>query len=161
MTLSPKPLRGYTSAERKEMPVHTGVMLYFPDALCAIARVSQKSNEKHNPGEPLGWQRGKSTDQTDCVARHLLTPNATDPDSGELELAHSGWRILAQIQLAEEKRLVAAGIRPLSGVVPVEPDSSPVPRHGAVGTRSGLGMRPCGCPVSYAPGQHHHSCAEA
>lgn len=111
-----KPLRAYTSAERKAMPVHTGVMLYFPDALAAVARVSKKGNDKHNPGEPLHWARGKSMDQSDCVARHMLTPEATDPDSGEPERAHAAWRVLADLQIAEEKRLVAAGIMPLSGI---------------------------------------------
>lgn len=110
-------LREYTSTERKQMPIHTGVMLYFPDGLAAVARVSKKGNDKHNPGEPLHWAREKSTDQTDCVGRHMLTPTAVDADSGELELAHAAWRILAELQLAEEKRLIAAGIRPLSGVV--------------------------------------------
>ena len=110
-------LREYTSAERKEMPVHTGAMLYFPDALAAISRVSKKGNDKHNPGEPLRWSRHKSTDQSDCVARHMLTPDAIDSDSGEQERAHAAWRILADLQLAEEKRLIAAGIKPLSGVV--------------------------------------------
>lgn len=112
-----RPLREYTSAERKEMPVHTGVMLYFPDALTAIARVSKKGNDKHNPGEPLHWSRHKSTDQSNCMARHMLTPDAIDPDSGERERAHAAWRVLADLQLAEEKRLIAAGIKPLSGVV--------------------------------------------
>ena len=110
-------LRDYTSAERKDMPIHTGVMLYFPDALAAVSRVSKAGNNKHNPGEPLHWARGKSTDQTDCLARHMLTLDAKDPDSGETERAHVAWRALADLQLAEEKRLVAAGIRPLSGVV--------------------------------------------
>jgi hypothetical protein len=111
-------LRNYTSAERKAAPVHTGVMLYFPDALMAIARHSKKANDKHNPGEPLHWARAKSTDQTDAAARHLLTPNAIDPDTGEIELVGAAWRTLAELQLAEEKRLAAAGIRPLSGIVP-------------------------------------------
>lgn len=114
----PKPvLREYTSEERKTMPVHKGVMGYFPDALASVARVSFKGNQKHNPGEPLHWARQKSSDHGDCAARHLMTPNAVDPDSGEIELAHAAWRILAELQLAEEKRLVAAGIKPLSGVV--------------------------------------------
>lgn len=110
-------LREYTSAERKAMPVLTGVAHYFPDAQAAKARVSMKGNEKHNPGQPLHWSRGKSTDHLDCAGRHLLTPYNIDPDSGELELAHAAWRLDAALQEAEEKRLVALGIRPLSGVV--------------------------------------------
>lgn len=109
-------LRDYTSAERKAMPVVTGVLHYFPDAIAAIARVSKKGNDKHNPGEPLHWARGKSNDHADSLGRHLLTPGAVDPDSGEDERAHRAWRDLADLQLAEEKRLLALGIRPLSGV---------------------------------------------
>ena len=112
----PKPLREYTSAERKAMPIASGVLAYFPDALAAVSRVSKKGNDKHNPGEPLHWSRGKSKDHDDCVVRHLLTPNAIDPDSGEVELAHAAWRLLAQLQLVEEKRLTLIGIKPLSGV---------------------------------------------
>lgn len=111
-------LRLKTSAERKAEPIHSGVLMYFPDALAAVARVSKAGNDKHNPGEPLHWARGKSTDQMDCVTRHSLTPEAVDPDSGELELAHMVWRGLAQLQLAEEKRLAQAGIHSYSGITP-------------------------------------------
>jgi hypothetical protein len=111
-----RPLREYTSAERKAIPIASGVLAYFPDAIAAVARVSKRGNDKHNPGEPLHWSRGKSSDHGDCAVRHMLTPDAIDPDSGEMERAHAAWRLLADLQLAEEKRLVAAGIKPLSGV---------------------------------------------
>lgn len=112
------PLRDRNSAERKAEPVHSGVMLYFPDALAAVARISKAGNDKHNPGEPLHWARGKSTDHMDCLARHALTPAAIDPDSGEYEQAQVVWRGLAKLQLMEEERLAKAGIRPYSGIVP-------------------------------------------
>lgn len=111
-------LRSKTSAERKAEPIHSGVQMYFPDALAAVSRVSKGGNDKHNPGEPLHWARGKSMDQMDCLTRHTLTSEAVDPDSGEVELAHAAWRCLAQLQLIEEKRLAAAGIMPYSGIVP-------------------------------------------
>ena len=114
----PKVLQPKTSAERKGEPIHSGVLMYFPDALAAVARVSKVGNDKHNPGEPLHWARGKSTDQMDCLIRHALTPEEIDPDSGEIEMAHTVWRALAQLQLLEEKRLAAAGIKPYSGIVP-------------------------------------------
>lgn len=111
-------LRELNSAERKEAPVATGVLQYFPDAIMAVARVSKKANVKHNgPTAPLGWTRNISNDHIDSEARHLLAPGATDPDSGESERAHKAWRALADLQIAEEKRLIAAGIKPLSGVV--------------------------------------------
>lgn len=115
--LSPS-LREYTSAERKEIPLHTIMAQYFPDAFAALARHSKKNNDKHNPGEPLHWSRNKSSDHLECAARHLLTPNAIDPVSGETELVAAFWRLGAAVQLQEEKRLVAVGIRPLSGIVP-------------------------------------------
>lgn len=109
-------LREYTSAERKAMPIDAGCIRYFPDALAAIARVSAKGNEKHNPGEPLHWSRDKSNDHAECVTRHRLTPDAIDPESNETHRAHAAWRLMADLQIAEEKRLIAARIKPLSGV---------------------------------------------
>lgn len=110
-------LRDRNNVERKGEPVHSGVLMYFPDALAAIARVSKAGNDKHNPGEPLHWAREKSTDHMNCLVRHSLTPDAVDPETQEPELAQAAWRALAQLQLMEEKRLVAAGVRPYSGVV--------------------------------------------
>lgn len=115
--MHPKPLREYTSAERKEMPVQTVMAEYFPDAFAALARHSKKANDKHNPGEPMHWARKKSTDHLNCAGRHLLTPDSKDPDTGEIEAVCLLWRAAAYVQLFEEKRLVKAGIKPLSGVV--------------------------------------------
>jgi len=109
-------LRGYTSAERKEIPMQEVLAEYFPDAFAAVSRHSKKANDKHNPGEPMHWARNKSTDHLNCAVRHLATPDAIDPDTGEIELVGATWRCLAALQLREEKRLIAAGIRPLSGV---------------------------------------------
>jgi hypothetical protein len=111
-------LRDKTSAERKAEPIHSGVLMYFPDALAAVARLSKAGNDKHNPGEPLHWARGKSTDQMDCAVRHVLTPEAIDPETGEPELVAAAWRLLAQLQLLEEKRNAARGVRSYSGVTP-------------------------------------------
>jgi hypothetical protein len=81
-------------------------MRYFPDALAAVARLSKAGNDKHNPGEPLHWSREKSTDHGDCIARHQMTFDQIDPESGEYHAAGVAWRALAQLQLLEEaKRL--------------------------------------------------------
>lgn len=115
------PLRGYTSAERKDMPVHILLAEYFPDAIAAVSRHALKANVKHNgPDAPMRWDREKSTDHLNCATRHLMTPDAIDPDTKEIELVGAAWRCLAALQLREEKRLVKAGILPLSGVVPKE-----------------------------------------
>lgn len=77
------------SAERKTYPVHGGVLAYFPSALARVAHHSYVSNEKHNPGLPLHWSRGKSDDHLDAAARHLL----------EGDLVGLAWRALAALQL--------------------------------------------------------------
>lgn len=109
-------LRHKNSQERKGDPIYSGCIMYFPDALAAISRVSVSGNIKHNPGEPLHWARGKSMDQLDAAVRHTITPEVVDEETGEVELAQAGWRILAQLQLSEEKRLIGLGIMPYSGV---------------------------------------------
>ncbi len=90
---------------RKDEPVTTGVLDYFPLAIKALARLSKKGNDKHNPGEPLHWSREKSGDHADCIGRHLLDRGKVDPESGELHDVALAWRALANLQLAEEKRL--------------------------------------------------------
>lgn len=93
------------SAERKGTPITTGVFDYFPLAMAAVARISKKGNDKHNPGQPLHWARNKSTDHADCIPRHLIDRGTIDPDSGELHEACLAWRALAMLELAEEARL--------------------------------------------------------
>lgn len=87
----------HTAKGRKEHPVASGVLDYFPDALVAVARVSFKGNEQHNPGEPLHWARGKSTDEADALIRHFLQRGSLD-DDGELHSAKMAWRALALLQ---------------------------------------------------------------
>ena len=91
-----------TSKERKETPVFSGVLQYFPDAINAVARQSWAGNEKHNPGEPLHWAREKSSDHMDCAIRHMMTPNEVDPETGGTHLVAAAWRVLAALQLQQE-----------------------------------------------------------
>lgn len=93
------------SQQRKETPIWSGLLRYFPDACAAVARLSYKANEKHNPGEPMHWSREKSNDHGDCLVRHQMEPEAIDPETGETHAAAVAWRALAQLQLIEEKRL--------------------------------------------------------
>lgn len=44
---------------RKEHPVFSGVIKYFPDAIMMLANVSWRGNEQHHPGTPLHWDRTK------------------------------------------------------------------------------------------------------
>ena len=96
------------SAARKRVPLTTGCLDYFPDALKAVARLSLIGNDKHNPGEPLHWSREKSADHADCITRHM-TDRGTVDDDGELHEVKVAWRALAQCQIAEEERLAKTG----------------------------------------------------
>lgn len=90
---------------RKEHPVFTGVLMYFPDAIAAVSHVSKLGNDQHNPGQPLHWAREKSTDQMDTATRHLMdhgVGNTKDTD-GAYHLAKAAWRILAELQLTIER----------------------------------------------------------
>lgn len=82
---------------RKEHPVASGVLDYFPDALVAVSNVSWKGNEQHNPGEPLHWAREKSTDEADTMIRHFLQRGSLDTD-GIRHTAKMAWRALALLQ---------------------------------------------------------------
>jgi hypothetical protein len=82
---------------RKEMPIARGLFDYFPLACAAVAHVSFKANEQHNPGQPMHWARGKSTDHADCIARHLIERGAID-DDGLRHSAKLAWRALANLQ---------------------------------------------------------------
>ncbi len=101
------------SAERKGLPLCTGVFDYFPAALAEVAKLSKFGNDKHNPGEPLHHARGKSMDHADCILRHLVDRGTIDPDTGFLHDVAVAWRALAQLQEALEARgaPVARGAR--------------------------------------------------
>jgi hypothetical protein len=60
------------SAARKEFPVFSGFIKYFPAAIAGAARHSRRGNDKHNPGQELHHARGKSIDHSDCIPRHAI-----------------------------------------------------------------------------------------
>ncbi len=84
-------------SERKDMPVFSGVLKYFPDALLEVSKVSKAGNDQHNPGKPLHWDRSKSTDEADALVRHLLDAGKLDTD-GIRHSAKVAWRALAHLQ---------------------------------------------------------------
>lgn len=86
-----------TVEERKALPIASGVLDYFPDALLAIAEVSRVGNEQHHPGEPLHWDKSKSTDEADALMRHLIDRGTVDTD-GLRHTAKVAWRALALLQ---------------------------------------------------------------
>lgn len=96
------------SKTRKGIPLARGCLDYFPDAIAAVAALSQAGNDKHNPGQPLHWSREKSSDHADCIVRHLLERGTVDPEDGILHDVKVAWRALALCQLALEQKQVPA-----------------------------------------------------
>lgn len=83
--------------ERKGMPIFSGVLKYFPNALLEISKVSKAGNDQHNPGQPLHWDKSKSKDEADALVRHLLDSGTLDTD-GVRHTAKVAWRALALLE---------------------------------------------------------------
>lgn len=83
--------------KRKQMPVYSGVLKYFPDAIAEVAKVSWAGNQQHHPNKPLHWDRNKSTDELDALTRHLIEAGKIDTD-GMRHSAKVAWRALANLQ---------------------------------------------------------------
>ncbi len=99
----------YDEQNRKEMPVFSGVLKYFPDAIREVAKTSWIGNQQHHPNKPLHWDRSKSGDELDALTRHLMEAGEIDTDL----IRHSAkvaWRALANLQ----KELEENGEAPLS-----------------------------------------------
>jgi hypothetical protein len=101
------------SKERKEYPLFSGCLKYFPAALAGVSNLSKIGNDKHNPGQELFHARNLSTDHTDCLIRHLLDTSdllaalerGEDVDKEQilLEVSSLAWRALAFSQQLHEK----------------------------------------------------------
>ena len=92
---------------RKGVPIATGCIDYFPDAIAAIAELSRIGNDKHNPGQPLHWSRNKSNDHPNCLMRHFIERGKWD-ETSDPRVRHStqmAWRALAILQLEIEAEL--------------------------------------------------------
>jgi len=89
---------------RKQTPIYSGVLAYFPAALAEVARCSFAGNEQHNPGTPLHWDRAKSGDELDALMRHLRdhADGIVFDDDGITHLTKVAWRALAALQKQQE-----------------------------------------------------------
>ena len=92
------------AAERKCIPITSGVLDYFPLAIAEVAKASYAGNQQHHEGSALHWDKSKSTDHSDCISRHLIDRGKVDSD-GIKHSAKLAWRALAllQIELETEK----------------------------------------------------------
>lgn len=57
---------------RKNTPLLTGCLAYFPAALAGVAQLSKRGSEKYNPGAPMHHDREHSRDHGNCLLRHLM-----------------------------------------------------------------------------------------
>jgi len=96
--------------ERKTHPITTGVLDYFPDAVAEVANASFVGNEQHHAGEPLHWDKDKSTDEADCLVRHLMQRGTRDTD-GVRHTAKVAWRALALLQREIDAESTATHLR--------------------------------------------------
>jgi len=101
------------SNARKEVPMVSGCIKYFPAALAGVAKISKAGNDKHNPGQELHHDRSKSLDHNDCILRHLMDVEdlIAALKRGEIEsheqilaeVSSLAWRALAYSQTLHEK----------------------------------------------------------
>lgn len=102
------------SLERKNHPLSSGCLKYFPAALAGVAKVSKLGNDKHNPGQEMHHARGKSSDHSDCILRHLMdtedllanlkrNPGSVSAEQVLLEASQLAWRALAFSQELHEQ----------------------------------------------------------
>ena len=87
---------------RKNIPIYSGLLCYFPDACAKVAECSFIANEQHNPGTKMHWDRSKSGDELDALTRHLMEAGKED-DDGILHSTKVAWRALANLQKELEK----------------------------------------------------------
>ena len=74
--------------QRKQVPVYSGFVRYFPNAIAAVARHSWLGNQQHHPDKPLHWDMDKSSDELDALMRHIL----------EEDWEAVAWRAMANLE---------------------------------------------------------------
>jgi hypothetical protein len=85
--------------KRKEYPMYSGLLKYFPNALKYVSHVSYVANNQHHPDKPLHWDKNKSTDEPDALMRHLADHSVeTVDDDGLYHLGKVAWRALAMLE---------------------------------------------------------------
>lgn len=77
-----------------------GFMHYFPNAIRAVADVSEFGSKKYDWGNWLHVDNGQYR-YTEALGRHLLdeTKQPLDPESGLFHAAHAAWNAMARLEL--------------------------------------------------------------
>lgn len=91
-------------AERLQYPVFDGFMAYFPNAMAEVAKLSWVATQQHHPDEAMHWDRSKSLDHKNKIARHLIDAGKID-SRGQRHSAMVAWRAMALLQEELERDL--------------------------------------------------------
>ena len=57
--------------QRKDIPIYTGFIKYFPDAIIEVTKRSVEGSRQHH-GDKVWWDKSKSKDELDSLMRHAL-----------------------------------------------------------------------------------------
>lgn len=130
------------SAIRKDVPIYSGFIVYFPAAIAGAAKVSVAGVKQHGLAQ-LGHNRGKSADHPDCVFRHMMdaadllasrrrgpvTESEEDIDRILTEASQAVWRVCAWSQELHEKfgRAPMAPAAFIPAQVPPPPGAADIP----------------------------------
>lgn len=75
--------------QRKNLPIYTGFVKYFPRAMAEVSRVSLVGGIQHGQTPPtLHWDRPKSGDELDAMMRHII----------DQDWAQVAWRAMANLE---------------------------------------------------------------
>jgi hypothetical protein len=85
---------------RKGIPVYSGFIKYFPNAIKEVSECSMKANRQHNGDEHLHWAMEKSKDELDALMRHLIdhASGIEWDDDSIRHLTKVCWRSLAMLE---------------------------------------------------------------
>ena len=76
---------GSNSEQRKRVPIYTGFIKYFPDAIIEVTKQSTRGMLQHDTPT---WNKDISKDELDALMRHMI----------EEDWAAVAWRAMANLQ---------------------------------------------------------------
>ena len=79
--------------QRKSIPIYTGFIKYFPDAIVEVTKQSVIGSKQHH-GDKVWWDKSKSKDELDSLMRHMI----------EGDWAAVAWRAMANLQRELDKK---------------------------------------------------------
>lgn len=99
---------------RKTIPVYSGFVKYFPDAIAACSQLSFIGNSQHNGDDPVHWDKDKSKDELDALMRHMIDDlGMLKRDvEGVMHAVKIAWRGMANLQRLADSGVNIYAIKP-------------------------------------------------